>query len=27
MLENTWREIEYCSDIWRAIRGAHVDVV
>jgi hypothetical protein len=27
MLENTWREIEYCLDILRAMKGAHVEVV
>jgi hypothetical protein len=27
MLENTWREIEYCLDILRAMKGTHVEVV
>jgi hypothetical protein len=27
MLENTWREIEYCLDILRAMKGTHVAVV
>jgi hypothetical protein len=27
MLENTWREIEYGSDILRVKKGAHVEVV
>jgi hypothetical protein len=27
MLENTWRETEYHSDILRATKGAHVEVV
>jgi hypothetical protein len=27
MLENTWREIEYCMDISRAKKDAHVEVV
>jgi hypothetical protein len=27
MLENTWREIEYCLDILHATKGAHIEVV
>jgi hypothetical protein len=27
MLENTWREIEYRLDIWRATKGEHIEVV
>jgi hypothetical protein len=27
MLENTWREIEYCSDILHATKSVHVEVV
>jgi hypothetical protein len=27
MLENTWREIEYCLDILGAMKGTHVEVV
>jgi hypothetical protein len=27
MLENTWREIEYCLDILCATKGVHVEVV
>jgi hypothetical protein len=27
MLENTWKEIEYCLDILRATKAAHVEVV
>ena len=26
MLENTWREIDYRSDVLRATEGAHVEV-
>jgi len=25
-LENTWREIDYRSDVLRATKGAHVEV-
>jgi hypothetical protein len=27
MLENIWREIEYCLDILRVTKGAHIEVV
>jgi hypothetical protein len=27
MLEKTWREIEYCLDNLRAMKGVHVEVV
>jgi hypothetical protein len=27
MLENTWKEIEYCLEILRAIKGARVGVI
>jgi hypothetical protein len=27
MLENTWREIEYCLHIVRSMKGAHIEVV
>ena len=26
MLRNTWQELEYRLDIYRAIRGAHIEV-
>ncbi|GBN46861.1 hypothetical protein AVEN_83923-1 [Araneus ventricosus] len=26
MLKNTWRELEYCVDILRATKGAHVEI-
>jgi len=26
VLENTWREIDYRSDVLRATKGAHVEV-
>ena len=26
MLQNTWREVEYRSDIFRATKGAHVEI-
>jgi hypothetical protein len=27
LLENTWRETEYCLEIIRGMKGAHIEVV